>query len=104
MQVHTTAKNMSRIFRMDCDCISVRNLTFSLEMTTTDGSPRLTRISAAEDTQQPIAQAVLSKSVNHVRVRWTDRKACAAKIFRSKQTLLQLPPVFAAIVRQPNST
>ena len=69
MQVNPAAKYMIRMLRMDRDCISIRNLTFRSEMTAPDLSPPLPAIGAAENTQEqiaPIAQSVLSKSINHV--------------------------------------
>src|SRR5439155_11526963 len=66
MQVHAAAKDMIRALRMHRDCVPVRNLTFCLEMTAANLLPLLTSVSAAENAQQPIAQAVLSKGINDV--------------------------------------
>ena len=71
MQVNAAAENMIRMFRMDRDRIPIRNLTFSPEMTTANFLPCLTSIGAAENTEDqiaPIAQSVLSESINHVRI------------------------------------
>ena len=55
MQVNASAKNMIRMLRMNRDCISIRNLTFRSEMTTTNFLPRLASIAAAEYTQNEVA-------------------------------------------------
>ena len=52
MQVNAAAKNMVRMLRMDCDCISIRNLTFRFEMTAANFLPCLSSIGAAEHTQE----------------------------------------------------
>ena len=69
MQVNAAAENVIRMLRMNRNRISVINLTFCSKMTTANLSPCFTPIRAAENTQQPIApiaQSVLSESINHV--------------------------------------
>src|SRR5206468_1076050 len=100
MQVNAAAKNMIRMLRMDCDCIPIRNLTFRPEMTPANFLPCLTSIGAAENTEDqitPIAQSVLSESINHARLRGMKYDRVGPVVLCRNESFS--PPAHSAVTR-----
>src|SRR5262249_12086238 len=106
MQVHTAADYVIRIRRVHDNGITVRDLSFILEMAPLDVFPRIAAIHAAKNSQQEIFVAggfILRERVHHLRLRRTKCQTGTAEKRGIGKFVREVLPFLAPVTRTPDA-